>query len=87
VSRNIYCFATYEVLTYLLTYLLTYSLTHSLTPWRRIPLEKLTVTQPVKEHPAFPMEPESSLPCSQKPATGPYPEPAEFSSPHRFPSP
>jgi hypothetical protein len=29
------------------------------------------------------MEPEGSLPCSQKPATGPYPEPAESSSPHR----
>jgi hypothetical protein len=27
------------------------------------------------------MEPEGSLPCSQKPATEPYPEPAESSSP------
>jgi hypothetical protein len=27
-------------------------------------------------------EPEGSLPCSQKPATGPYPEPAESSSPN-----
>jgi hypothetical protein len=25
------------------------------------------------------MEPEGSSPCSQKPATGPYPEPAESS--------
>jgi hypothetical protein len=29
------------------------------------------------------MEPERSLPCSQEPATGPYPEP-DASSPHFF---
>jgi hypothetical protein len=29
------------------------------------------------------MEPQSSLPCSHKSATGSYPEPAESSSPHR----
>jgi hypothetical protein len=29
------------------------------------------------------MEPEGSLPCSQKPAIEPYPEPAESSSTHR----
>jgi hypothetical protein len=28
------------------------------------------------------MEFEGSLPCSQKPTTGPYPEPAEVSSVH-----
>jgi hypothetical protein len=33
------------------------------------------------------MEPEGSLPSSQKPATGLYPEPAESSSPHKTPSP
>jgi hypothetical protein len=33
------------------------------------------------------MEPEGSLPCSQKPATGAYPELAEFSLPHRSLSP
>jgi hypothetical protein len=31
---------------------------------------------------AFFMEPQGSLPCSQKPATEPYPEPVESSSPH-----
>jgi len=36
-----------------------------------------------KKYPAFFMKPEGSLPCSQKHATGPYPEPAESSSPHR----
>jgi hypothetical protein len=33
------------------------------------------------------MEPEGSLPYSQKPATEPYPEPAESSSPHLSLSP
>jgi hypothetical protein len=28
------------------------------------------------------MEPEGSLPCSQKLATGSYPEPADYSSPY-----
>jgi hypothetical protein len=70
-----------------LPYLLTYLLTYSLTPWYRIFFEELVVTQLVKEYSALFMEPEGSLPCSQKPTTGPYPEPAESSSPHRTLSP
>jgi len=37
----------------------------------------MIVTQFVKQYPAFFIEPEGSLPRSQKPATGPYPNPAE----------
>jgi hypothetical protein len=44
-------------------------LTCLLTPWCRILFEKLIVTQLVKQYPAFFMELEGSLPCSQKPAT------------------
>jgi hypothetical protein len=62
-------------------YLLTYLLTHSLTPWRRILFEKRTVTQLVNIYPASFMEPKGTLPCSQKPATGPYPETAEQFAP------
>jgi hypothetical protein len=44
------------------------------TPWNRVPLEKHTVSQsnstPVTEH-------EVLLPCSDLPASGPYPEPDE----------
>jgi hypothetical protein len=47
--------------------------------------EKLIVTQFVKQ--TFFMETEGSLPCSQKFATGPYPEPAESSSSHQSLSP
>jgi hypothetical protein len=65
-------------------YLLTYLLTYSLTPWCRTLFEKLIVIQLVKKYPAFFMEPEGSSQCSQKPATGSYPEPAEFISPHRY---
>jgi hypothetical protein len=40
-----------------------------------------------QKYPAFFMEPEGSLPCSQKPAIGPYPKLAESSSHHRSLSP
>jgi hypothetical protein len=63
-----------DIFTSLLTYLLI--------PWLRILFEKLIVTQLVKEYPAFFMEPEGSLPYSQKSTTRPYPEPAESTSPH-----
>jgi hypothetical protein len=62
-------------------------LTYLLTPWYRIFFEKLTVTELVKPLPAFFMAPEGSLPCLQKPATEPYPEPAESNLSHRSLSP
>jgi hypothetical protein len=58
----------------------TYLLSYSFAPWCKIFFEKLTDTQLVKEQIFF-TEPEGSLPCLQKPASGPYPEPAESSSP------
>ena len=56
--------------------------TYLLTPWSRVLLEKLTskLCRLVKKFPAF-MEPESSSPYPQVPATLPYPEPTP-SSPH-----
>jgi hypothetical protein len=53
-----------------------------LTPWCRTLFEKLIVTQLVKKYPAFFMEPEGSLLCSQKSATRLYPEPAKSTLPH-----
>ena len=38
---------------YLLTYIFTYLLTYLLTPWSRVLLGKLTVSQLVKKFPAF----------------------------------
>jgi hypothetical protein len=63
---------------------LTYSLTHSMVQdiiW------KADCYSPRQKISRFLTEPEGSSPCSQKPATGPYPEPAESSSPHRSLSP
>jgi hypothetical protein len=63
-------------LTYLLTYLLTYSMVKD-TVWK------------ADSHSAFQTKAcflhgtRGSLPCPQKPATGPYSEAAESSSPHR----
>jgi len=59
------------LLAYLLTYLLTYSMVQNV-------IEKRIVTQLIRKYPSFFMEPKGSSPCSQKPAIGPYPEPAEF---------
>jgi hypothetical protein len=52
-NRTPNCISHYVILYYLLTYSLTHSLTHSLTPWCRMLIEKLIVTQPVKKHIAF----------------------------------
>jgi hypothetical protein len=67
-----------------LTYLLTYSLTHSMVQdiiW------KADCHSACQKISCFLMEPGGSLPCSNKPATGLYPEPAETSSPHPSLSP
>jgi hypothetical protein len=61
-------------------------LTYIPTPWCRILIQKLIVTQLVKKS-HFLTEPEGSSPCSKKPATGTYSEPAESSSPHLSLSP
>jgi hypothetical protein len=52
--------------------LLTYS-------WSWGLLEKMPIVQPLKNFPAF-IEPEGSLPPSQEPSTGPYPEPDRLQS-------
>jgi hypothetical protein len=52
-----------------------------MTTWYSILLEKLTVAELVKNFLTF-TEPEGSLPCSQEPTTGPYPEPDESSPPY-----
>jgi hypothetical protein len=85
-NRSIFVVLLLYMLTYLLTlltYLLTYSLTHSLTPWCRKLFEKLTVTQLVKKI----LLSYGTRRFSHKPATGPYPEPVESSSPYRSLSP
>jgi hypothetical protein len=58
-----------------ITYLLTYSLTHSMVR----DIWKADCHSACQKISCFPMEPEGSLLCSHKPATGPYPEPAESS--------
>jgi hypothetical protein len=49
-----------------------------LTTWSSVIFEKLTVAQIITKLPPF-MEPYDSLPCSEEPATGPYPEPHDSS--------
>jgi hypothetical protein len=63
-----------------LTYILTYSMMQDII-WKA---DCHSASQKIS---CFLMEAEGLLPCSQKPATGTYPEPAESSSPHRSLSP
>jgi hypothetical protein len=58
-----------------------YKFTYSMV--QDIFFQKLIVTQLVKQKPVFFMDPEESSLCSQKPATGTYPNLAESGSPHR----
>jgi hypothetical protein len=66
-----------------LTYLLTYLITHSMVQ----DIWKADCHSACQKISCFLMEPEVSLLCSHKPATRPYPEPTESSSPHRSLSP
>jgi hypothetical protein len=57
-----------------------------LTAFSRVLFEKLNFFQLVQKLPAF-MEPESSLPYTQVPATCPYPETAPIGPHHPLPLP
>jgi hypothetical protein len=61
----------------------SFSMATVFTPWSRTFFEKSIDTQLVKQYPAFFMESEGSLPCSQKLAIRLYPQPVESNSPHR----
>jgi len=60
--------------------------TFLLTPWSRVLLQKLRDISWSRNSPHF-MEPESSLPQSQEPATWPYPQPAQSSPTPHIPIP
>jgi hypothetical protein len=55
---------------------------HHLTSWSWALLEETQIVQLLKNFKKS-MEPEGSLPCSQEPSSGPYPE-ADWSSPYNL---
>jgi hypothetical protein len=71
--------STTDNILYSLNYLLTYSMVQDI--WKA---DCYSAHQKISH---FLTEPKGSSPCSQKTTTGPYPEPAESSLPHRSLSP
>jgi hypothetical protein len=76
--------ASKDLLTFTVGPLFTYLLTHFMVQDVIRKAECHSACQTISR---LLMEPDGSLPCSQKSAIGPYPEPSESSLPHRSQSP